>query len=83
MQKFSVVKIKPIDHFIHGLSACVKQPKGDRAFVELLMLAGHAGMDALTGACELALETGVVSGSVVGNPPTMPCFSIMSRRDPS
>ncbi|MFN7835247.1 MAG: IS21 family transposase [Burkholderiaceae bacterium] len=45
----------------------LKQPKGDRAFVELLMLAGKAGMDALTVACELALETGVVSGSVVMN----------------
>jgi len=45
----------------------LKQPKGDRAFVELLMLAGHAGMDALTVACELALECGVVSGSVVMN----------------
>jgi len=45
----------------------LKQPKGDRAFVELLILAGHAGMDALTVACELALESGVVSGSVVMN----------------
>jgi hypothetical protein len=34
----------------------LKQPKGDRAFVELLMLAGEAGLDALTIACELTLE---------------------------
>jgi transposase len=45
----------------------LKQPKGDRAFVELLMFAGQAGMDALTVACELTLESGVVSGSVVMN----------------
>jgi hypothetical protein len=45
----------------------LKQPKGDRAFVELLMLAGQAGLDALTVACELALESGVVSASIVMN----------------
>lgn len=45
----------------------VKQPKGDRAFVELLMLAGEAGLDALTVACELALECGVVTAPVVMN----------------
>ncbi len=45
----------------------LKQPKGDRAFVELLMLAGEAGLDALTVACELALEHGVVSAAVVMN----------------
>jgi len=45
----------------------LKQPKGDRAFVELLMLAGEAGLDALTVACELALESGVVSAPVVMN----------------
>jgi len=45
----------------------LKQPKGDRAFVELLMLAGEAGLDALTVACELALESGVVSAPIVMN----------------
>lgn len=45
----------------------LKQPKGDRAFVELLLLAGHAGLDALTVACELSLECGVVSAPVVMN----------------
>jgi len=45
----------------------LKQPKGDRAFVELLMMAGEAGLDALTVACELALESGVVNASVVMN----------------
>ena len=45
----------------------LKQPKGDRAFVELLMLAGEAGLDALTVACELTLEGGVVSAPIVMN----------------
>ena len=45
----------------------VKQPRGDRAFVELLMLAGEAGLDALTVACEWVLEGGVVSAPVVMN----------------
>ncbi len=35
----------------------LKHPKGDRAFVELLMLAGEAGPDALNEACELELES--------------------------
>jgi len=45
----------------------VKQDKGDRAFVELLMLAGEAGLDALTVACELAIESGAVTAPVVMN----------------
>lgn len=45
----------------------LKQPKGDRAFVELLMLAGEAGLDALTVACELALAGGIVSAPIVMN----------------
>ena len=45
----------------------LKQPKGDRAFVELLLLAGEAGLDALTVACELSLECGVVNAPVVMN----------------
>lgn len=39
----------------------LKQSKGDRVFVALLMLAGEAGLDALTVACELTLEGGIVS----------------------
>lgn len=45
----------------------LKQPKGDRAFVELLMLAGEAGLGALTIACELTLEGGIVSAPIVMN----------------
>lgn len=45
----------------------LKHPKGDRAFVELLMFAGEAGLDALTVACELALEGGIVSAPIVMN----------------
>lgn len=45
----------------------LKQAKGDRAFVELLMLAGEAGLDTLTVACELAIESGVISAPVVMN----------------
>ena len=45
----------------------LKHPKGDRAFVELLMLAGEAGLDALTVACELALEGGIVNAPIVMN----------------
>jgi transposase len=45
----------------------LKHPKGDRAFVELLILTGEAGLDALTVACELTLEGGVVSAPIVMN----------------
>ena len=45
----------------------LKQPKGDRAFVELLMLAGEAGLDALTEACERVLAGGIVSAPIVMN----------------
>ena len=45
----------------------LKQDKGDRAFVELLMLAGEAGLDKLTVACELAIEGGTVSAPIVMN----------------
>lgn len=34
---------------------------------QLLMLAGEAGLDALTVACELALEGGIVSAPIVMN----------------
>ena len=45
----------------------LQQAKGDRAFVELLMLAGEAGLDTLTVACELTLECGIVSAPIVMN----------------
>lgn len=45
----------------------LKQPKGDRAFVELLMLAGEAGLGALAIACESALESGVINAPIVMN----------------
>jgi hypothetical protein len=45
----------------------LKQPKGDRAFVELLMMARDVGLDALEVACELVLDSTVVTASVVLN----------------
>jgi transposase len=45
----------------------LKQSAGDRAFVELLMAAREAGLDALTVACELALEYGTVTAPVIIN----------------
>ena len=45
----------------------LKQPKGDRVFVELLMMAREVGLDVLEVACELVLDGAVVSASVVLN----------------
>lgn len=45
----------------------LKHPKGDRAFVELLLLAREVGLDVLEIACDLALESGVVTAPVVLN----------------
>ena len=45
----------------------LKQPKGDRAFVELLLLAREVGLEALAIACELTLETGIVTAAMVTN----------------
>mgnify|MGYP003679033630 FL=1 len=45
----------------------MQQDKGDRAFVDLLLLTREAGLDALETACALALESGVVNASVVQN----------------
>lgn len=45
----------------------LKQPKGDRAFVELLLIAREVGLEPLQVACEVALEVGVVTASVVMN----------------
>ena len=43
------------------------QPKGDRAFVELLLMAREAGLETLEVACELVLDGNVVTASVVMN----------------
>jgi transposase len=43
------------------------QPKGDRAFVEVLLLAREAGLDVLEVACELTLKSGVVTAPVLLN----------------
>ncbi len=45
----------------------LKQPKGDRAFVELLLIAREVGLEPLQVACELALECGVITAAVVMN----------------
>ena len=45
----------------------LKQPKGDRAFVELLLMARDVGLEPLQVACELVLDGNVVTASVVMN----------------
>lgn len=48
----------------------LKQTKGDRAFVDLLLMArgiGEGGLDALEVACDLTLQTGVISAAIVLN----------------
>lgn len=45
----------------------LKHPKGDRAFVELLLLAREVGLEVLEVACELTLETGVITAPLVLN----------------
>ena len=45
----------------------LKQAKGDRAFVELLILAKDVGLDTLEIACEVALAHGVLTAAVVMN----------------
>lgn len=45
----------------------LKQPKGDRAFVELLVMARDSSLEALQVACELVLEGNVVTAPVVMN----------------
>ena len=41
----------------------LKQPKGDRAFVELLMMAREVGLEPLQVACELVLDGNVVTAA--------------------
>jgi hypothetical protein len=48
----------------------LKQDKGDRAFVDLLLMArdlGEGGLDALEVACDLTLQTGIISSAIVLN----------------
>ena len=45
----------------------LKQPKENRAFIELLMLGDETELDSSTVACELTLECGVISAPVVTN----------------
>jgi len=45
----------------------LKQPRGDHAFVELLIMARDGGLEALEVACELVLEGNVVTAPVVMN----------------
>jgi transposase len=48
----------------------LKQDKGDRAFVELLLMAralGQPGLEILEVACDLTLQTGVVAAAIVLN----------------
>ncbi|WP_249360673.1 hypothetical protein [Bathymodiolus heckerae thiotrophic gill symbiont] len=45
----------------------LQQDKGDRAFVDCLLLAKDVGIDAFEVACKLTLESGVVTGSIVLN----------------
>lgn len=48
----------------------LKQDKGDRAFVDLLLMArelGDMGLETLEVACDLTLQTGVISSAIVLN----------------
>jgi hypothetical protein len=45
----------------------LKQPKGDKAFIDVLLMAKEAGLEAMATACELTLETGIINASVVIN----------------
>jgi hypothetical protein len=48
----------------------LKQDQGDRAFVDLLLMAkdlGDNGLDTLEVACDLTLQTGVISAAIVLN----------------
>jgi hypothetical protein len=45
----------------------LKQPQGDKAFVDVLLMAKEAGLEAMETACELTLEMGIISASIVIN----------------
>jgi transposase len=61
-------------------SRLAKQPGGDRAFVDLLLLARQLGLETLEVACEMTLHSGVIQGSVLLN--TMRRLSEPSRPKP-
>lgn len=45
----------------------LKQPKGDRAFAELLLIARDTGLEALDVTCQIALEQKTVQGAILLN----------------
>ena len=48
----------------------LRQDKGDRAFVELLLMArslGETGLETLEVACDLTLQTGIIAAAIVIN----------------
>lgn len=48
----------------------LKQDRGDKAFVDLLLMArdlGDEGLDTLDVACDLTLQTGIISAAIVLN----------------
>lgn len=58
----------PLPQTIATVRSCLlKQPKGDRAFVEVLLAMREHGADAMETACALALESGTCSASVILN----------------
>lgn len=48
-------------------TALLKQPKGDRAFADILLGARELGLEALEVACQLAQEQGVLSAAIILN----------------
>jgi DNA replication protein DnaC len=50
-----------------ALNRLLKQPQGDKAFVDVLLMAKEAGVEAMETGCELTLETGIINASVVIN----------------
>jgi hypothetical protein len=72
----------------------LKQPQGDKAFVDVLLMAKEAGLEAMETACELTIETGIINASVVINelrrilePPRVKtltaAFSLSLREEPT
>jgi hypothetical protein len=62
----------------------LKREGGDREFVQLLLLAQDHGLDSVTAACELAIESNTTQLSVITNlihrlvePPATPATSIV------
>ena len=55
------------DSILRVRKILLRQSKGDKAFVDCLLLAKEVGIDAFETACELALKSGIVTGSIVLN----------------